>query len=530
MSELTKPQTSGIEHHNENLEDVIDNLQVAVNSGFINPQLAPYNYKASDTLEQRTASLVAAFEDANTKRATIVIDSLYYVKSLTFTNHRDYTIVGSGGIICVEDADHVLGFKNCTGLQGGFGIVLSTTATVQIGLKVWAEGGVPRPDGGTDLYTCSLHRFKFSVTNTVCGVQYGDMAAPTNLISECTLSDGYTFNVSVGVRIIGANAVIEVNNYQAIAHGSHLANNIVYEIVGGSMHINGGEAQQTVFTSGTIVAIYPIHSPENAAQGIGNYYGHCYMNGVSMESAGRWLAAYNRDGVTNIVPGSGAFVLSNTSGYASFLLSDLLQGDNTFNGKVVINETNSFHRITDVPLTNYVSGMGTGCKVSLSDAAFDSHFRRGFQLFRPNQQIPMFDMRTVFTATNLGGATINNGAEPSLGFTSKQASGDNVFYFNTYNSGVLTVPYGGWKDVHLNINFMLTAKPAGSVLMSVVKNGVTVLAQVSVSDKYFNATLPIGDLAESDTIVLKVLNQSGGSIAFTTTDTDYLKVRARTNN
>lgn len=492
-------------------------VSTVLSKGFINPQLPPYNYKPTDTLAERTASVMQAINDANSTFRTVVLDTAYYVSKLHIKDMRDFSVIGAGALIGEgnDDGTYVLGIENCTNVKVE-GLSVSTTGTREIGVKVWGSGS-----------TCSLNHFSLNVTNVVCAWQFGDLLYPDNLVSEISVSNGYTYNVTEVIRVYGSQCVIEFNSYQAIALGTQTANTTIATVKGGLLRMNGGEAQMTTISTGVGFRLQPIDSPMNTALG-GNQYGHISLNGVSFECASVQLLATNPDNVPNLLAGTGSFSMESTTGYISLNSTDLLQGDNSFSGRVYVAPSCYFHRNGNLPGSSFVSGMGAGCRVRIAEGAYTDAYRTGLQLFRPNLQVPLYNSRRIFTATNLAGATVVNGTEPTLGFTAKSATGENVFYYGAYNAGLFTVPTGGLKDVEVSLNIAtISSISTGACTVSVLV-GSTVVGQRSFSGQYFNSVFEVGDVPAGAVIQIKLLNLTGGSISFGSTNTDAFVVRART--
>lgn len=488
----------------------------------VNPLLAPYSYKDSDTLEKRTASVQAAFDAANTLRRSIEINHAFKVRRLLLEDHTDYKITGNGSIQgelpALASEPYLLGLKNCTGITGGDGVFLTGPETgYGIACKVWGEG---ESSPGV-LRTCSLHVLGFRASNIPCAWQFGDEAHPDNLMSEVVIKHGYTYNVSEIARVIGSQAVIEFQGYQAIVTK---AGGVPFTVKGGALHFNGGELQIPGVTNGYMVQLMPIQAND---PNFGNRYGSCYINGTAVECASLWLLAHNPNAVPNVVPGSGKFVMDNCSGFANFA-GDNLQSDSSFSGSVVITDTCDFHRTSPKAANTYISGIAGKARVKVADAAFDTNFKVGLQAFRPSNQRPQYGHRKIFEASNLSGQSFPQSVATDMKFSSAVSTGENAFYYPAYNptTGVFTVPAGGLKSIKVLLEFnAIAARPASDIIL-LIDNAI-VGGVCGIPNKYVSQMFDVGDLNEGQTFKFRLTNLDTG-FSVGTANTDRFVVSART--
>jgi hypothetical protein len=486
----------------------------------INPILAPYSYKDSDTLEKRTASLQAAFNAANTLRRSIELNHTFRVRRILLENHTDYKITGNGSIQgelpALAAEPYLLGIKNCTGLSGGDGVFLTGPTTgYGIACKAWGEG---ESSPGV-LRTCSLHVLGFRASNIPCVWQFGDDAHPDNLMSEVVIKHGYSYNVKEVARVIGSQAVIEFQGYQAIVAQDA---GVPFTVKGGVLHFNGGELQMPSITNGYMVQLLPINSP-----GFENRYGSCYLNGTAVECASLWLFAHNPSAVPDVVAGSGKFVMNDCSGFANFA-GDNLQSDASFKGSVVITDTCEFHRTSPKPANSYIAGIFGAAKVKVADAAFDANFKTGLQAFRPGAQIPQYGFRKILEVNNLSGQSFPQSVATTMKFASVAFTGENAFYAGSYNipTGIFYVPIGGLKSVKLLLEFnAITPRPNSDI--TVLIDGTTVAGLCGVPNKYVSQMFDIGDLTAGQSIQIRFTNLDTG-FSVGTTNFYRMVISART--
>jgi hypothetical protein len=483
----------------------------------IDPRMPPYNYRPTDSISARTASLQAAFEAANTTKLGILINDTYYVSSILLENHTDYHIFGGGAIIGASTGSYVLGIKNCTGLtSSGRTFVTGPDVGYTCGAKVWASG---ESSPGV-LKTCSLHHLDFKITNVTPAWIFGEDESPDNLLSEIVVEGGYTYNVSEVARIIGSQAVIEFRGYQSIvARAAGVP--VPFTVKGGVLHINGGELQMPGFTNGYTVLLLPLNSP-----GFDNKFGSCFINGTAVESASLWMLAYNPANVPNIVAGSGKFVMDNCSGFTNFS-GDNIQADSSFTGSVVITDTCEFHRTSAKPAATFVSGIQAG-KAKIADNAFDANFNKGLQFYRRTEQLPLYGHRSIFTASNLSGQSFPQSTSTVMKFSSIDTTGQNGFYSPDYSvsTGIFTVPAGGLKSVKVLFEFnAMSARPNSEVTLlidSAIVGGIC-----GVANKYVSQMFDVGDLAAGQTLQFRFTNLDTG-FSVGTSNSDRFVISART--
>ena len=491
----------------------------------IDPRLPPYNYKSTDNLAARTASLQAAFNDAKISRLGVVIYGQYHIDKITLDGHQDYAVYGSGVIFGDNPAggSYVFGIKNCNGLVIHPGVAISCTTqyAYDIGCKVW---GTDNGSGG--LIPCNLHDLGFKITHVACAWQFGDNAYLDNAISEIVVRGGYTFGTKEIVRVIGSQVVVEFNGYTSFLNYNG-ADARIATVVGGTLRFTGGEILSPSYASGYTFDIRPVDSPLYP-----NAYGRVYVNGAVIEAANQLAIFYNPNSVWNVEVGSGGLTLSGCGGALRFDGGDLMAGSGDFTGAVTVDSTCRFHRDTAQPSGVYVSGFVGQASVSISKQAFNSNFKRGLQYFRPldvTSQIAMYEFRKVFQATSLGNPTFPTGGTVNLVWGVVSNSGDNSFYFGKYNqtTGVFTVPSGGLNDVlvQIDLDVLLPRPNAASRIEALVNN--VVVGRASLSVRNVSKVFDFGDLSAGSTIQFRLVNQDS-PFTVTPSTQDKLIIYART--
>jgi hypothetical protein len=480
-----------------------------------------YGYAIGNSLASRTAALQACHNAANTDKRSVFYSDVYVVSKLTLSDHTEYAITGTGGIAAgdaVTAYSSLLEIVNSTALKtfGSIYVSCGGNTNYTAGIKVWGSGSGP---GG--LRTCSLHYLGFNVIGAKVGWQWGDRAAPDNLLSENVMYGGYTYNTPISVIVIGTQAVIEANGYQLIAAGSGgLAGilHVVARCIGGVLTINGGECQIPTVSTGYCFELAPIDSPSFA-----HTYGSIAVNGSKIESASLLLFAHNINTIPDIAVGSGSLCISGGGGYHSFTGASF-QADSTFSGKLVVDKLAHFH--CNALRTAQTVAFNGPAEIDIENLAFDTNFRRG--LYGITGGIPRFGYQQIFEVVNLAGQAIASGAAVTLKPQAIPSRENNQHFSANWNlaTGVFTVPQGGLKDVRVFVQVdSVSARAASSV--QVIINNVGVGGWFGVAGHYGAGTCELGDLPAGTTVDIRFFNADLGTVTFGSSNFDRIVLHAR---
>lgn len=474
----------------------------------IDPRLPPYNYKPTDSLAVRTASLQAAFADANTTKLGIVLMGGFIVSPMSLVGHTDYTVYGTGTITIVGGSGAGFEIKNCTGLKTSGSIIIAGNAGLVCGVKVWGSGGT-----FPDFTTCSLLNLEFSVVNCDLAWQFGDFYAPDNLLSEIVIRSGYIYNCRQVFFAIGSQTVIEFNGYQLIAVNGSVGASLpaIGYCVGATVHINGGEVQIPGVPTGRCIVLRPLDSPN-----YDNKFGSCFINGAAVESAPMWLIADNPSAVSSIVVGSGKFVMDNCSGFANFS-GENVQCAADFTGSVVITNSCEFHRTS--PKLSPTVGSAGAARIEVSPTAFDQNFPQGLGAIRGG--IAIFSDREIVRSTNMSGQSFPVGTT-DINPVSPVTNGDYARFASGFVNGVFTVPLGGLRGVTVTCAIDTLAPHPGDGLVFYV-NGVSRLV-FEIKDRYSYRSVALGDLAAGDVVTVGITTASGFSVG--SNNNDFIAISA----
>jgi hypothetical protein len=475
----------------------------------IDPRLPPYNYKPTNSLAVRSASLNAAFADANSSKLGIVLYGQFSVSPFSLVGHTEYAIYGSGAILIQGGTGAGIEIKNCTGLKSYGNLIVSGNATLTCGVKVWAQGSVAP-------FTCSLHRLCFSVVNCDLAWQFGDLSAPDNLLSEIVVADGHTYNCRRVFSVIGSQAVIEFNGYQLISVDGSIGSSTpqIGDVTGGVVHINGGEVQMPGVSTGYGFTLFPLNSP-----GFENRYGSVYIAGSAVEIASLWCLAYNPSSVPSVAVGSGRFSMDACSGFANFSGENVQCGPD-FSGRVTISPSCDFHRTS--PKSVPIVGCDGATVIEISPTAFDGNFPMGLGAIRGG--VAIFSQREIFRSVNLSGQSFPVGTsviKPTVPVT----TGDYARFNASFVNGAFTVPLGGLRDVTASCSIdTLAARPGDGLTFYI--NGVA--KQIfEITSRYNYHSVSLGDLAAGNVVTVGVTTAAGFSVG--SNNNDFIAISANCN-
>ncbi|MCK0554644.1 hypothetical protein KFO32_16510 [Pantoea ananatis] len=483
----------------------------------IDPRMPPYNYRENDSTEKRTAALQNAFNDANNTKKWIYLTGFFKCEKIVLDGHKDYSVMGYGGFIFENTSGYGFEMKNCSNINISNGLSINATRTVAV--KVWGN----ESKGGT-----SLLNLGFTIIGAARAWEFGDDSEPDCLVSEIVVRGGYTYNCGEVYYAIGSQVVIEFNSYQMIAGGDSTPVGPSGQIrvgtnVGAVTHINGGEVMKPTSTDGGMFTSRPINSVQYEKA-----YGSVYINGSAIESASPWFVAVNPlpGKVSDITPGTGAFVINACHGYYG-QNSIPIQITDFFTGQLRV-KSSRFHRKSGLNLPIVISNGGAYPVCDIDDSCFDNYFPKGFSKYN-GTCMPYFNYRRIGMVSNLNNQSISgSGNQTDLKFQNIDSSSlaDNSLFIDNYvkSSGVFTVPKGGLNNVCLYVQWDVGAAHANSTLF-VMTNLTTPVAQINGDMRLVNGFVQLGNLSEGTAISLRFQNGGSAFNCFSKND-DYFAVFA----
>lgn len=479
-----------------------------------------YGYTPGGTLAARTAAFQAAFDAAQVSKKTVGLSGTYIITKLLIEDDTEYHITGTAVIVGVATTAQsaVVEIKNSTAITSSGNITISAAENPNYSAvcKVWGSGGTPG-----NLRTCSLHSLNFNLVGCAIGWQFGDYTAPDNLLSEIVIYNCYTYNTPQAAVVIGTQAVIEFNGAQLVSSGTGTLTGAAHGLVllaGGKVTTTGGEAQMPGNFAGFGFVSVPINSTS-----FDNTFGRFFLNGTKIECAGLLFLGYNPASVPSPAPLTGGIKMSCCSGYHSFT-GVSFQGDASFSGQVVVDDTNSFYAaaVRSAPTAAMLNAFA---RVKIGEMAFDANFVHG--LAGITGGTVSFDFQQILEARNLNGQAIGSGGNAALIFSGVSPVPINARFSSAYNptTGVFTVPAGGLKSVEV---FFVISSPARlNSEVDVLVDSVVPVGLVMHSSKYLTGVAKCGDLVQGQTIFLRYTNSDTGTQTFGASNSDRLVISAR---
>lgn len=251
-----------------------------------------------------TTNVQAAVNYAAANGRCFQFNKTYIVTTIVVANAAHLCMTGKGGLIgkTGTTASAVLEIKDTIGttIDGNITLNCNSQSGYTAGLKVWSDG----------LATGQFNpRISLAaIANCKLAAQYGDTVQPDNTFSENILKIGYTFNVAQGVKVIGVQAVLVINDSILVIDPTNWAGTTGYGLyaVGSAIQMNGGEIVTSVSSSSAAVRMEALTSLAYT-----NSYPNVHITGTLVETY-KAASIANPGGVTS--PQFGAFQCINCYG------------------------------------------------------------------------------------------------------------------------------------------------------------------------------------------------------------------------
>lgn len=406
----------------------------------------------------------------------------------------------------------VLEIKNATDLTVDGRILVSGSYNTgyAAGVKVWADVASG----------CSLLDLKgISVSSAQVAWQIGDMAQADRLLSEITITAGYTYGCPTAALIIGTQTFVNFVGYNLRAdYGSGTGGWLALPLktiisVGGTVLQTGGELLQTTSATGAAIELRPITSG-TFPNSYGTYRGDC----VTIECAAPFLVTANPGSVASPVFGLGSFV--GCTGIHTQNAAALIQTDAQFTGDLVFS-ANDFYCTT--PRTQQNIQAGGNCNIWCDDKSFGRNFLPALKGIG-GAGIPHFSTRLVLSASNLSSQSLPNATQTTLMFQSLDNTGDLARFASAYSAttGIFTVPTGGLKNVQILFQIVNAGLTSGEVYIQLNN---TTRGYVNCN-KFTQAMLNLPSLVAGDQIKVVLFNVASGALTGTGGALDFLQITA----
>lgn len=475
--------------------------------------ISPFDFNAvGDGVTIDDAAINAAATEAVATGKALYLSGKFAVTQITLPSGLRH-VMGDCLLLGQTSGTYssVLEIKNITDLTISGTILVSGQYNTgySCGVKVWAN----QPSG------CSLLSLNnVSIAGCKVGWQFGDPTQVDTLVSEITVSGGYTYGCPIACSAYGTQTFIDFQGYiLESSYGSGtgawtaLPSRCV-QALGASITQTGGEMLMTVTTSGAGVELDPITSISFT-----NNYGTYKGNGVIVECASPFVVT-GAAGVASPVNGLISFI--GCTGIHTQNLQALIQTDANFTGDIIC-QSNEFYCTVARTFSNIAcSG---NANVWCDDKSFGANFLG--PLSGISGGIPHFTKRTVLRASNLGGQSFPTATNTDMKFTVLDNTGDLARFSSSYGlaTGIFTVPAGGLKDVEIYTRIYFSG--LGSTALYIEINNVIMSVDPSPANgggTFYNA----GNLS-AGTQIKATLNNGGGSIAVGSNPWDFMQITAR---
>lgn len=224
-----------------------------------------------------TSAVQAAIDYAASSGRCFQFNRTFIVTTILVADKAHLCLTGKGGLFgkTGTTASAVLEIRNTIGttIDGNITLNCNSQTGYTSSLKVWSNG----------LATAQFNpRISLSaVANCKLAAQYGDAVQPDNTFSENILKIGYTYNVAQGVKVIGVQAVLVINDSIIIADPTNWAGTTGYGLyaVGSAIQMNGGEIVTSVSSTSAAVRMEALTSLAYT-----NSYPNVHITGTLVET------------------------------------------------------------------------------------------------------------------------------------------------------------------------------------------------------------------------------------------------------
>jgi hypothetical protein len=462
-----------------------------------------------------TLAIQNAIDYSITNHAELVFPSGYYsVSSVIVENANGLAIQGAGASLIGDGStvfDAVLIIKNSVDVKiNGLGVSASFSLNYSAGIKVWQEGA-----GSTG--------FNFFNDITIANAQvawlFGDINEPDVVLSETTVTGGYTYACPIAAKAIGTQTVINfvgtmlMSSYGA-GTGAWLAlDSYVLYSIGAYIGVTSGEMLMVETTTWAGVKVNPIASPL-----LGNFYGNIYVQGVEFECASQYVVIENPLALTPIAPAAAECSVRfiGCNGYHAGNFASMVVVDSDYLGSIVFN-SNNFYAGTSRTLGNINATGNTTCNIYCDAQSFGYNFVQGLVAIAGG--IIHFDKRVITSVGDCNGEVLPLNTPTTLKWTAATNTEDTQRFTADYSSttGLFTVPAGGLKSVTITA-VVRSTQPTQPLSINVIANGSVVAYGSAGLSSFVRQTFDLGNIAAGVTLGIQATQ---GGIASVTNGGQY---------
>ncbi|RMA89638.1 MULTISPECIES: hypothetical protein [unclassified Enterobacter] len=491
-SDLGKDTGADIPHFKQpNVEGAENNT---LSSRFYKKYDAVADFKADPTGATDSYEALQKWADACTSEGYVTgtINGIFKVSQpVTFTGIQGLTLIGNCFIYpTYTSGTHVLGFKNGAGLRI-YGRIEASGVNllgIQSACKLWSDGS-----GISFSYLYGLIG-----SYALVGIQFGDLAYPSALVSEMSLMGGHTVGTPCAVKAIGTQCYINIIGFDAVSGAAGDIGPVTQytiTIIGAQVKHIGGELQHNDNIYGAGVLVSPIADPS-----FGNTYGNYSSSEVHTECAAQRVLIANLDGVLSPISNRSSVSISGDHGYHSQdnggLISVHESSITDYSGSIHTSNM-SLYAPTQRIQPNIVAGPLT--HVYYDERGFGTNFVKGLQAVSGG--VLHFTERPVAILKNSNGQTLNTSLNTVL-WTEPTFNDDTYRWHDNISSGVFTVPTGGLKNVKVDCVIRVNTGAIISLDIFVTPlNGSPIVRSLTMPKaNATNVSAFLGDLSTGDKV------------------------------
>lgn len=369
-----------------------------------------------------TTVIQAAVNAAMAQGEILWLEGFYNVSTISIASANRFVVKGDGvlrgiGPLCGKTC--VLEVLNGVAVKiDGLNIDASYNFAYESAFKHWSD----QPAGAFNVCTYSIN-----CMNAKLGVQFGDAAYPDLAISENTLHHGFFYGCAQGIKVVGSQAVLYVDHFQNITSPNNWSavERAGIIVQGGTVHVVGGSLQNAADAEYSAIVNKAFVSPAYA-----DTYGRVDLSAVSIETPGRIMRSENVVG--GVAAANGRLSMRQCGGYIGSDAHNLIELDSQFNGRIEIDETNSF--FSDIVRTKKNVVAGPMADITVSDKAFRGGLKQGKAGISGGMY--RHDAKLVLDAKNTNNQPFGPGSWAKLSYAEYDPS-------SPFDGSVYTVPAGG---------------------------------------------------------------------------------------
>lgn len=431
--------------------------------------------------------------------ATATINGIFKISQpLEFANVSGITILADCYIYpTFTTGDAVIRFRNGQGIRiyGRFEASGQNQLNIKSAFKMFSDNA----NGFSFNYFYGL-----CASDALIGIQLGDTAYPSALVSELSFHGGFTVGTPCAIQAIGTQTYVNFTSFDAVSGGAgdlSVATQYTIWTQGAQVKFIGGEIQHNNNIYGSAVLVEPVNDPT-----YGNTYGNFASVHSHVETAAALCTIANLSSIASPISNRSGVTFEGTHGFHSQDNGPMIGVHSSaaeYAGRITTRNITLYSPVTRAQL-NIAAGDAT--VVDYDTAGFGKGFVDGLQAVQGG--ILKFTRQPVMRVYNTVSQAVSTSATV-LKFTTPQISNDMYRWRAQYSSstGRFTVPAGGMKNVEVRSNIRVVS---GACQLDVYVNGAlkTLKSPEGITP---SVSVIVGDLAAGDYIDVRATLASGST-------------------